>query len=164
MLVKGEVEVTEKHGKEVVRLGFLAEGAFFGEAPVLGWLGEPGVELRMRTVRAVTDIELIYLSRDDVNTLCEQYAELRARMSRFEKSGRVLTKRALRKIDLSTEEVQEMAAGFKSKLGVSNQVREVFSTRDRPPMRVACWPPLATHLQAQQRSFTTRASIAVTYS
>ena len=62
------------------------------------------------------------------------------------------------------EEVQEMAAGFKSKLGVSNQVREVFSTRDRPPMRVACWPPLATHLQAQQRSFTTRASIAVTYS
>lgn len=125
MLLKGEVEVTEKHGRETVRLGFLAEGAFFGEAPVLGWLGEPGVELRMRTVRAVTDLELIYLSRDDVNALCEQYAELRARMSRFEKSGRVLTKKTLRKIDLSVEEVKEMATGFKNKLQVTETVREV---------------------------------------
>ena len=127
MLLKGEVEVTEKRGKEIVRLGFLAEGAFFGEAPVLGWIGEPGVELRMRTVRAVTDLELIYLSRDDVNGLCEQYSELCARMSRFEKSGRVLTKKTLRKIDLSVQEVKEMANGFKSKLEVTEGVREVTS-------------------------------------
>ena len=125
MVLKGEVEVSQRRGSEVVRLGFLAEGAFFGEAPVLGWLGEPGVELRMRTVRAVTDVELIYLSRDDVSTLCEQYAELRARMSRFEKSGRILTKKTLRKIDLSVEEVKQMANGFKSKVELTAAVRAV---------------------------------------
>ena len=33
--VQGEVEVTEMQGNEQRRLGFLAEGAFFGETPVI---------------------------------------------------------------------------------------------------------------------------------
>ena len=124
MLIKGEVEVSERHGTEITRLGFLAEGAFFGEAPVLGHVGEPGVELRMRTVRAVTNLDLIYLTRDDVDILCSQYAELRARMSRFERSGRVLTKKALRKIDMTKGEVAEMAGAFKHKLTVAEAARD----------------------------------------
>lgn len=32
--VQGEVEVTKMQGNERRRLGFLAEGAFFGESPV----------------------------------------------------------------------------------------------------------------------------------
>ena len=42
MLISGEVEVCEKRMGEDVRLGFLSEGAFFGEAPVLGINGELG--------------------------------------------------------------------------------------------------------------------------
>ena len=74
MLMDGEVEVLENRPSldgppEEVRLGFLSEGAFFGEAPVLG-RDESGIELRIRTVRAVTECELCYLSRRDVQQLC----------------------------------------------------------------------------------------------
>merc|ERR1712195_103975 len=84
MLISGECEVSEQRGKETMRLGFLCEGAFFGETPVLAAAEEPGIQIRMRTVRAVTDIELIYLTRDSVQHVCTQYPELRARMTRFE--------------------------------------------------------------------------------
>ena len=152
MLIKGEVEVSERHGSEIVRLGFLAEGAFFGEAPVLGYAGEPGVELRMRTVRAVTDLELIYLTRDDVDLLCGQYAELRARMSRFEKSGRVITKKTLRTIDLSVAEMAEMSANFKDKLAVAESVRDTNNLQKETFVPSALLPAgAATVLKAAGR-------------
>eukprot|EP01052_Picozoa_sp_SAG31_P063969 SAG31_NODE_22861_length_516_cov_1.151079_1_plen_123_part_01 len=56
IVMSGEVEVSEKRltGNpddpiSVERLGFLAEGAFFGESPLLGKT-ETSMEIRMRTV------------------------------------------------------------------------------------------------------------------
>ena len=88
MLLEGELEVTVC-GE---RLGFLSEGAFFGEAPLLG-RKDTSLELRMRTVTAVRDGELCYLTRDAVAGLYQSYPELQARMVRFASSGRVLDER-----------------------------------------------------------------------
>ena len=118
-------------------------------------------EIRMRTVRAVTDIELIYLTRDSVQHLCTQYPELRARMTRFEvsgmlpealmlfqvcflscaaASGRMLTKKRLRALDMTLDELKEMSAGYKEKQLAARAVREqdnlgdeVFISSDKMP-------------------------------
>ena len=55
--MKGEVEMLHQGA----RLGFLAEGAFFGETGVL--VDGTGSETRIRTVRAVTECELCFLER-----------------------------------------------------------------------------------------------------
>lgn len=123
MLVSGEVEVTEKQGNEPRRLGFLAEGAFFGESPVLGWKGEPGVELRVRTVRAVSDVELIYLTREDIHSLADQYSELRARLNRFERCGRAMTAKVLRTVGLTKPELSQLSVNFKDKLQENTAAR-----------------------------------------
>ena len=99
IVISGEVEVSEKRQTgnpdepvEIMRLGFLSEGAFFGEAPLLG-RKDTSLELRMRTVTAVRDGELCYLTRDAVAGLYQSYPELQARMVRFASSGRVLDER-----------------------------------------------------------------------
>lgn len=53
-LLRGEVEVT----KSGVRLGFLGEGAFFGESAVLSDTAGTGTEIRQRTVSAVVRVQL----------------------------------------------------------------------------------------------------------
>jgi hypothetical protein len=55
-MMSGEVEVTEMRGEagQPIRLGFLSEGSFFGEGPMLEAGGVGGLFLRTRTVRAVT--------------------------------------------------------------------------------------------------------------
>ena len=63
MLMKGEVEMRQKGA----RLGFLGEGAFFGEIPVLA--DGDGSETRVRTVRAVTACELCFLTRASAKEL-----------------------------------------------------------------------------------------------
>ena len=63
-------------------LGFLSEGSFFGEIPVLAE-AEPGSEIRTRTVKSVTESELCYLRRDDVKEMMAEYPELKARIQRF---------------------------------------------------------------------------------
>ena len=69
------------------RLGFLSEGAFFGEAAVLA--DESGRELRRRTLQAVTDSELCYINREDVIALRGEYPELDARLKRFVNVGNI---------------------------------------------------------------------------
>jgi CRP-like cAMP-binding protein len=91
MLLQGEVEVTRDGpaaafpGGEVKsvpeRLGFLSEGSFFGELPVLS--RDIDAEIRTRTVTAVTYCKLAYLTRDDVAGLMKQYPVLRIRVNRF---------------------------------------------------------------------------------
>jgi hypothetical protein len=110
---------------------------------------ESGIELRMRTVRAVTDSELCYLTRDDIHSLYDNYPELKARMARFGATGRVLTDTAMkyvtlasvgpawvpaclltwaafiyRKIDLSRQELSQFTKEFKQKQHVSSRIRE----------------------------------------
>ncbi len=70
-----------------VRLGFLSDGAFFGEAAVLA--DESGRELRRRTLKAVTDSELCYITRDDIMALRREYPELDARLKRFVNVGNI---------------------------------------------------------------------------
>ena len=73
MVLVGEVEVTMRCdvSEEEVRLGFLSEGAFFGEAPVLAANSDVRQQMRTRTVRAVTRTELCYLTREAIMQLCE---------------------------------------------------------------------------------------------
>ena len=62
-LMTGELEVFQNDKNKVPqRLGFLSEGSFFGEAAVLA--DESGRELRRRTLRAVTDSELCFITRE----------------------------------------------------------------------------------------------------
>ena len=85
ILMSGEVEVTEKRRTgnpanpiEIIRLGYLSDGAFFGEAPLLAKT-ETAFEIRMRTVTAIRDCEVCYLRREDVHALYSAYPELAAR-------------------------------------------------------------------------------------
>ena len=85
VLMKGEVEMLA----DGQRLGFLGEGAFFGERAVLS--NESGAERRMRTVRATSKCELCFLTKDAVDRLRGQYPELNARVARFSRAGTPMT-------------------------------------------------------------------------
>lgn len=64
MVMNGEVEVLGNGEK----LGYLTEGAFFGEAPVLDDF--PGAEVRTRTVVSVTDsTELCFITKESMKKL-----------------------------------------------------------------------------------------------
>ena len=67
-------------------LGFVSEGSFFGEIPVLAD-AEPGAEIRTRTVRAVTESELCYLRREDVKALMKLYPALQIRINHLGQLG-----------------------------------------------------------------------------
>ena len=104
ILMSGEVQVTIGHGTQQRDLGYLSEGSFFGESPVLSTLD--GLEkyiatnderhlttstadtVRTRTVTAVTECELCYLTRQSVMNLSVEYPELRARLQRFTRPKR----------------------------------------------------------------------------
>merc|ERR550537_805184 len=130
IVMSGEVEVSEKRltgnpedPVEIIRLGFLSEGAFFGEAPLLG-LTETSLELRTRTVTAVRSCEVCFLTRDAVTSLYGSYPELQARMMRFASSGRVLDERSLQKLDLSRPDIEEFSKEYKDQLKLAHQIRE----------------------------------------
>jgi hypothetical protein len=87
MIISGELEVLKGKPPTTKRLGFLSDGSFFGEAAVLASARRE--EMRTRTVRAVTDSELCFLTHDDILTLNAKYPELKARLARFEKVGQM---------------------------------------------------------------------------
>lgn len=89
VIMTGELQVTVGQGTDYSRdLGYLSTGAFFGESPVLSTLS--GLDLasstadtmRSRTVTAVTECELCYLTRQSIMKLSLEYPELRARLRR----------------------------------------------------------------------------------
>ena len=84
LVMKGEVEV--KHAGTT--LGFLSEGSFFGESPVLADDQEPGSLIRSRTIVAVTDCDMCYLTRDSVQGLMLEYPELEKRIKSLAHFGR----------------------------------------------------------------------------
>eukprot|EP01052_Picozoa_sp_SAG31_P014440 SAG31_NODE_897_length_11148_cov_15.102815_8_plen_132_part_00 len=98
IVISGELEVL---GKEGERLGFLSDGAFFGELPLLEQAS--AAEIRRRTVKAVTACkvcesqnfvdqhvkcthnplaQLCFLSAAAVQQVSTFYPELRARLRR----------------------------------------------------------------------------------
>ena len=102
LLMHGEVEVL-KNGE---RLGFLSSGSFFGEVPILS--DASGSEIRDRTVRAVTDCEFCYLTRDSVRKLERRYPELSVRLKRFARIGEKVNVKALLKT-LKPDELVKMS-------------------------------------------------------
>ena len=130
ILMSGEVEVSEKRltgvptaPVEVILLGFLADGSFFGEAPVLGRT-QTHLELRMRTVTAVQNCELCFLTREDIHGLYDVYPELKARMARFASTGRVLNEKELSAIDLNPRDLKEFAAEYSEQKRIAALVKK----------------------------------------
>eukprot|EP01046_Picozoa_sp_COSAG06_P066292 COSAG06_NODE_16660_length_988_cov_1.312711_1_plen_284_part_01 len=80
-VIKGEVEVIQ----DEEQLGFLPEGSFFGESGLIDD-GE-GSEIRARTVKAMTECELCFLRRDDLNALRLECPELMVKLRRFARMG-----------------------------------------------------------------------------
>lgn len=109
MVMSGEVEVSENQ----VRLGFLSEGAFFGEAPILGF-GEAGSEMRRRTVKAVTETELCYITRDSIADVCGDYPELQARLERFANAAKPMNAKRLKKAGLTRMDLRTFSTDCKS--------------------------------------------------
>ena len=112
LVLKGEVEVT----KEGNRLGFLSEGSFFGEIPILSpndidtGMETQGSEVRVRSVTAVTECELCYIDRLEMRLLQKRYDELELRMRRF---ARVSTaKRGIKKLIAEVHEEKEINSKF----------------------------------------------------
>ena len=164
-LIAGEVEVTSKANPgigEETRLGFLSEGAFFGEAPVLGDPDDHDMQLRKRTVRAVTASELCFLTRDAVRDLCDDYAELKARVARFRNSSRVMNNRTLKKMDLSPKEMEQLTKQYKARVRISSTVRNEKNLHDGAyiPVRLAWFGcplcPRCTDDLSRKRSFVLR--------
>ena len=152
MLLQGEVEVTRDGpaaafpGGEVKsvpeRLGFLSEGSFFGELPVLS--RDIDAEIRTRTVTAVTYCKLAYLTRDDIAGLMKQYPVLRIRVNRFRnlclrtlrRSGDVKRRKGQLLSDDDLIKAQVLANRAKVRAAIrarnSNEVRRVWSFPDLP--------------------------------
>ena len=86
-VVSGEVEVSQ--GSE--RLGFLAQGAFFGETPLIESVtgkGGNGSGIRKRTVRTVRSCDLGVLDQADVHAVMQRYPEMQIRLGSFLAVGR----------------------------------------------------------------------------
>ena len=85
-VTNGEVEV-EAHG---VRLGFLSEGAFFGESAIIESVKGKGTDFqrRIRTVRATMPTELGVIRMENVTNLFDEYPQLKIRLLRFTNLGR----------------------------------------------------------------------------
>ena len=96
MIISGELEVTHGRMQRRVLLGFLSEGSFFGESAVLSQ--STGSELRTRTVRAVTESELCFLTSEGLRELQPVYPELKARMTRFTNAGQMPNSKVMKKL------------------------------------------------------------------
>lgn len=86
-IVRGEVEVS-LNGE---RLGFLSEGAFFGEAPLIESIsgsGGSGVNIRTRTVRTLCRCDLGVVRVQDVENIVSRYPELKIRLQNFNLVGK----------------------------------------------------------------------------
>ena len=145
MVMSGEVEVIEND----VRLGFLSEGAFFGEAPVLG-MGESGTEIRRRTVRAVTETELCFLSRGAVSELCDDYPELEARLKRFTQSGMGLNAKRLMKAGLTRTDLKTFSSDCEPPAAPSLCIRQASRKSHRANWLWHRSPQVAASLQGAQ--------------
>ena len=89
-IMMGEFEVlVDGH-----RIGFLGQGAFFGENAIIEAVGrKPGMgsEIRMRTMRASADSELGLMSNKQILILCDEFPELEIRLQAFRKAGMKLS-------------------------------------------------------------------------
>jgi len=109
ILVSGECEISSKNE----RLGFLADGAFFGEVPLLDQ--STGAEVRMRTVVAMTDCQLCFLERAKIMQVKAQYPELGLRLVRC---ARVRKNQTVNRKGRHFKKTMDESADFRAKHGV----------------------------------------------
>ena len=107
MLLSGELEITAR-GE---RLGFLSDGAFFGESPIL----DPSstAEVRRRTVQAMVDSKLCYIHKDKMHTVADRYPELALRLKRCARTEIKVNKKG-RKFMAAMQEAKQVEAGAKA--------------------------------------------------
>lgn len=126
MLMVGELEVTQ-HGQ---RLGFLSDGAFFGEVPILD--ASTGSEVRTRTITAMTDSKLCFVTAADIADLRERYPELALRIKRISKAGKKMgTKQKTKGLKL------QEAAMIKKTLSAAPGINDVDSPGMASPSLVS---------------------------
>lgn len=92
-VVRGEMEVTTGEVGNQHRLGFIGHGGFFGEHAVIHAMGRKlgtGGGLRIRTICASCESDLIALTTDLVLQLCDRYPELEIRLNSFRRAGQRL--------------------------------------------------------------------------
>ena len=70
IIVEGKVKVMLRRGKKEIILATLKKGNFFGEMSMLG--GSP----RSATVKAITDLKLLKITREDIERLSETNPKL----------------------------------------------------------------------------------------
>ena len=98
-LVSGEVEVS----RDGERLGFLAEGAFFGETPLIESIsgkGGNGSGIRTRTVRTLCSCDLGVIYSQDMRRVMDMYPELWIRLNNFNSVGKSFTSKGKRQDEL----------------------------------------------------------------
>jgi CRP-like cAMP-binding protein len=108
-LVSGEVEVS----RDGERLGFLAEGAFFGETSFIESIsgrGGDGSGIRTRTIRTVCACDFGVISQKDLRDVVETYPELKVRLQNFKLVGSVFTQKGKRKQEYRELKQQVMRA------------------------------------------------------
>ena len=83
ILVEGECLV-EKGG---IELGILnIPGSYFGELPIVNSRDRHS-ETRQRTVKAVTDCDVIYIDQEDIQAIAERHPELQSKLKQFASLG-----------------------------------------------------------------------------
>ena len=98
ILISGELEVTCNK----VRLGFLSDGAFFGETPLLETAS--AAERRLRTVTAMTACKLCFITQDAIHKILPRYPELALRLKRCARFSKRQINKKGKKFKLAQEE------------------------------------------------------------
>ena len=70
IIVEGKVKVVRKRGKKEIVLATLEKGNFFGEMSLFG------IGPRSATVKALTDLKLLKITREDISRLGESNPKL----------------------------------------------------------------------------------------
>lgn len=99
ILICGELEVTCNK----VRLGFLSDGAFFGETPLLE-VACSEAERRRRTVTAMTACKLCFITQDAMHKIMPKYPELALRLKRCARFSKRQINRKGKRFKLAQEE------------------------------------------------------------
>lgn len=99
ILICGELEVTCNK----VRLGFLSDGAFFGETPLLE-VACSEAERRRRTVTAMTACKLCFITQDALHKITPKYPELALRLKRCARFSKRQVNKKGKRFKLAQEE------------------------------------------------------------
>jgi CRP-like cAMP-binding protein len=100
-IMSGEVEVTDANAE---RLGFLGQGSFFGETPLMECVqagkGGDGTSIRSRSILVVAEAEIAQLQPEDVLRTMDHYPELRIRLKMFNSIGKRLSTKGRRRFEM----------------------------------------------------------------